>query len=340
MRLTVVTNLAALERVATPGVEVTIVAHRGGSLGQRLRGLWAQREADYAVINCSPNDLFHCCLFKVLTPFSRVKIVSLDTVLPIPRAETWQQSLTLFVKRQLFGRVHLFIEYFRDTQGYERYYGIPADKFRYVPFKINRYERVRQTPTSDEGYIFCGGNTRRDFQTLLQAVEGLPYTVKIVTMGEAVIQGHGSSLDERALPPNVAVVRHDGSDSFLDFIARARLVALPIKRGNISASGIGVYLASMALGKCVVISEGPAVNRVVPDGAAVIVPPEDAAALRAAIVRAYTDDAFRERVAAAGQAYALALGGEDRLCESVMRTLIEDCATRGDRATMRSEANS
>ena len=77
-----------------------------------------------------------------------------------------------------------------------------------------------------------------------------------------------------SLPPNVEVVRHDGSDSFLDHIAASRLVALPIKRENISASGIGVYLAAMALGKCVVISEGPAVNGVVPPGAALIVPPE------------------------------------------------------------------
>ncbi len=324
MTLTVVTNLHALERVDPPGVTLTVIRHQGGTFAGRLRAMWAHRDADYAVINCSPNDLFHYCLFKVLAPFSRIRIVSLDTVLPIPRADTWRQRLALFLKRRLFRRVHLFVEYFRDTAGYERYYGIPGAKFRYVPFKINRYERVLQTPTSDEGYIFCGGNTRRDFQTLLKAVDGLPYPVRIVTMGEAVIQGHGSSLDERTLPTNVQVVRHDGSDSFLDFIARARLVALPIKRGNISASGIGVYLASMALGKCVVISEGPAVNRVVPDGAALIVPPEDPAALRAALVRAYSDDAYRGIVAAAGRTYALSLGGEDRLCESVMNVLLTD----------------
>jgi len=329
MRLTVVTNLHALERITRPGVELTVVRHVGGGIGERLRRMWANRQADYAVINCSPNDLFYYCFFRVVAPFSRVKVVSLDTVLPIPRAGTWPERLALFVKRHLFRRVHLFIEYFRDTQGYERHYRIPGRKFRYVPFKINRYERVLQTPTSDEGYIFCGGNTRRDFQTLLTAVDGLPYKVRIVTMGEAVIQGHGSSLDERTLPANVEVVRHDGSDSFLDFIARARLVVLPIKRSNISASGIGVYLASMALGKCVIISAGPAVNRVVPDGAAVIVPPEDPAALRAAIVQAYADRPFREAVAAAGRAYALSLGGEDRLCGSVVDVLVADCASDG-----------
>jgi glycosyltransferase involved in cell wall biosynthesis len=211
-----------------------------------------------------------------------------------------------------------------DSAGYERHDRIPKHKFRYVPFKVNRYERVLATPTRDDGYVFCGGNTRRDFATLIAAARQLSCPFKIVTMREAVIGSHGSSLDERDLPPNIEVIRHDGSDSFLDFIAAARVVALPIKKANISASGIGVYLASMALGKCVVISEGPAVNGVVPDGAAVIVPAEDPAALRAAIDKAWSDEPFRARVAAAGQAYARQLGGEDRLCESVAQVLVAD----------------
>lgn len=322
----IVSNLDALRRARAHGAAVEVVPHQGGPLRQRIAGLWRARRCDYAVINCSPTDLFWYCLLKVVWPFSRVRIVSLDTVLPVPETDRWGRRLGLWVKRFLFRRVHLFIEYFKDTAGYEHHYGMARSKFRYVPFKVNRLERVTRTPVRDDGYVFCGGNTRRDFQTLLAAVTGLPYPVKIVTMQERIIHGHGSSLDERRLPPNVEVVRHDGGDSFLDFVAAARLVALPIKRANISASGIGVYLAAMALGKCVVISEGPAVNDVVPPGAAIIVPPEDPAALRAAIERAWLDDERRAHVAAAGQRYALALGGEDRLCQSVLDVLVADRA--------------
>jgi glycosyltransferase involved in cell wall biosynthesis len=278
------------------------------------------------VVNCSPGELFDLCLAKLMLPFSRGRIVSLDTVLPVPYADSLPARLKLGLKKVLFQQCHLFIEYFRQTEGYERHYGIPRDRFRYVPFKINRYERVINTPTRDDGYVFCGGNTRRDFQTLVEAVGHLPIPVKIVTMPDSVIAGHGSVLNEQHLPPNIEVIRHDGTDTFLDYIAAARLVALPIRRENISASGIGVYLASMALGKCVVISEGPAVNGVVPPGAAVIVPPEDPQALRAAIERMYADDEARRSVAAAGQAYALGLGGEERLCASVADVLIADCS--------------
>ena len=325
MRLTVVTNLRGLDRVVREGVAVRVVRHeRASGLKGHLLAFSRMFSADYIVVNCSPRDLFTYCLLKFIAPFSKARIVSMDSVLPVPRLDTVPQRLALWGKKRLFGRVHLFIEYFRETAGYERWYGMRRERFRYVPFKVNRYEKVLNTAVRDEGYIFCGGNTRRDFKTLIEAVRGLPYPVRVVTMQEWVIAGHGSSLDERSLPPNVKVVRHDGSDTFLDHIAGAKLAALPIKRENISASGIGVLLTAMALGKCVVISEGPVVNGVVPDGAAVVVPPEDPAALRRAIETMYTDDVARERVAAAGRAYALGLGGEERLCASVLDVLVAD----------------
>ena len=326
VQLTVYTNLGRLGAARQPGVELRVVGRPWGPLGllERLGEYRRALACDYTLINCSPGDLLAICLAKLLLPGSRARIVSLDTVLPVPRRATRADRLKLWLKRTLFRQVHLFIEYFKDTAGYERHYGIPGDRFRYVPFKINRYERVLSTPTSDGEYIFCGGNTRRDFATLLQAVGGLSCPVKIVTMAESVITGHGSSLDERQLPPNVEVVRHDGSDTFLEYIANARLVVLPIRRENISASGIGVYLASMALGKCVIISTGPAVNGVVPAGAALLVPPEDPPALRSAIERALVDDVLRTTTAAEGQRYALSLGGEDRLCASVLEVLAAD----------------
>lgn len=328
MRITIASNLAGLADVSREGVEIRFVPIPSGGVGglARARALVRVLACDYAVVNCSPRELFELCFLKLLLPFTRCRVVSLDTVLPVPRPVTTAQRTSLWAKRLLFRQPHLFVEYFRDTAGYEMHYGIARHRFRYVPFKVNRYEKVIRTPVRDDGYIFCGGNTRRDFRTLLEAVRDLPYPVRIVTMPESVIGQHGSSLDERHLPENVQVIRHDGSESFVDHIAAARLVVLPIQKENISASGIGVYLASMALGKCVVISDGPAVRGVLPEGAALVVPPEDPLVLRAAIVRAYSDDAFRETVAGAGRRYALDLGGEERLCASVLDLLINDSA--------------
>lgn len=324
--LSLLTNLARLSEVSSENLmlRVTPLSRAPKSLSENLRLFMELAKHDYVLINCSAPLLFHVALLNVLNPFSRCRVVSLDTVLPVPRLTSWTDRVSHWIKVCLFGRVHLFIEYFKDTRGYVLHYRMPAAKFRYVPFKINRYEKVLATPVRDDGYIFCGGNTRRDFATLCEAVRGTSYPVRIVTMSEHIIRGHGSSLEESSLPSNVTLVRHDGSDSFVDHIAAARLVVLPIKKQNISASGIGVYLAAMGLGKCVVISQGPAVDDIVPNGAAVIVPPEDPAALREAIKRVYEDAELRQRVAETGKRYARGLQGERRLYESVMGVLIDD----------------
>jgi hypothetical protein len=53
------------------------------------------------------------------------------------------------------------------------------------------------------------------------------------------------------------------------------------------------------------------------------VTPEDPDALRSAIQEAWENQKLRERVAAAGQRYALSLGGEKELLERVFRKALE-----------------
>ena len=68
---------------------------------------------------------------------------------------------------------------------------LPAQHFDYIPFKINRRDLVDTTVPTDAGYIFCGGKTRRDFDTFIAAVAPLPYPVKIVTTSNDDIAQHG-----------------------------------------------------------------------------------------------------------------------------------------------------
>ena len=78
----------------------------------------------------------------------------------------------------------------------------------------------------------------------------------------------------------------------------------------------------MALVKCVIITEGPATRGLLDDGQAIIVPPSDANALRAAIVAAREDTAYRSRVASAGQRYARAIGAHERLARDICREVV------------------
>jgi glycosyltransferase involved in cell wall biosynthesis len=115
-------------------------------------------------------------------------------------------------------------------------------------------------------------------------------------------------------PPNVVLESDDGSaDSWNRWIGRCRAVVLPIQPGMLSPSGIGTYLVAMALGKCVIMTSGPATIGLIDRGEAVLVPPRDVGALREAVDRVARDAGYRAEVALRGQQYALSLGGEERL---------------------------
>src|SRR5439155_10283581 len=143
--------------------------------------------------------------------------------------------------------------YFREVSAFERIFGLPRSKFYYIPFKVNAIDLIRSTPVTDEGYIFSGGRSRRDFATLFAAVKGLGYPVRIITSPERELNRNGSSLRGLAVPPNVEILQHDPSaEFFVRLMAAARLVVLPILPDSTTQAGIGVYLQAMAAHKCVI----------------------------------------------------------------------------------------
>lgn len=282
---------------------------------------------DYVLLNGSGSLIFKLALLKWLIPFNPVKLVVLDILLSSPASVRGRVKTSII--RLLLKKVDLMLLYYRDTRGLQDVYGIPASKFRYTPFKINKIELVREALTSDGGYIFCGGKTRRDFATLFEAVKDTDLRVRVVTTDNNDIRQHGSYLDMSAVPPNVEVVILDGSvEQFITHLAGSRLVVMPIIP-EICGAGIGVYIMSMALRKCVVITDIPGTSDTLPPDTAVIVPPNDPEALRVALSRAYHDEDYRSAFERAGYEYAWQLGGEDRLMHSVAQELYSDLVTAG-----------
>jgi len=100
---------------------------------------------------------------------------------------------------------------------------------------VNQYELVSRTETSDRGHIFSGGVSRRDFDSLFDAVRDLPYPVIVVTCSDDVLAAHGSSLNEAAVPSNVQIIRTDGGlRPFLDYMASSRLVVIPLRKDTVT----------------------------------------------------------------------------------------------------------
>jgi glycosyltransferase involved in cell wall biosynthesis len=226
------------------------------------------------------------------------------------------------IARWSLGRVARFLVYFRDATVFHQSLGIPAQKFHYIPFKINACGLILAATPRDEGYIFSGGRSRRDFATLFAAVGSLGYPVKLLTGAESDLAPHGSSLKGVQIPANVEVLTNDSSpEYFVQLLCGARIVVIPLLPDTRTQSGIGVYLQAMAARKCVIISSGLGVSDVLTEDQAIIVPAGDAAALREAIRQVWEDPELRERYADRAARYAQPLGGEDELRRSVLNAL-------------------
>lgn len=306
----VLSNVASFEAVGGHAIEnhcLPTSASRVNTL------LWLVREAvrayryDAIFLNCDVTQTLLLSLLLTILPFNRCKLISADLVLRVPK--TRGQAIRTFIKRLLLKRVDLFILFHKEFSAYTKWFGINPERVVYVPFKVNSLDLIRQQPTREGEYIFTGGVSLRDWETLAAAMRGLEIPLWIVTKDA---EAHRL---RQLFPSHVRWVQDDGStESWIQLMAGAKFVVLPIAPESAAASGISTYLSAMALRKCVIISDGPATRGILLDGQhALVVPPRDPEALRAAIRRVDQDEQLRRRLAEAGYAYAMSCGDTTRL---------------------------
>jgi glycosyltransferase involved in cell wall biosynthesis len=317
----VLSNFRGLERAAPAGVPVR---HEYLDDPPGLGGTWRLvrgcARADVVILNIDQQKLMLACLLRWVLPVLRFKLISVDLIMRPPK--TRPGRLKALVKKLLFSRVDLFILYFKNIEGYERFYGVRADRVAYVPFKVNGWEKVASRPRDAAGgdYVLCSGRTLRDIATFVEAMRHVTCPGVLLQQRRELLEAHGTEAWSGELPPNVRLVVDEGDslDAYIDFISGARLLVLPRYRGDIAPTGISTYLLAMALHKCVIISAGPGAEDVLTDQA-VIVPPEDAPRLAEQIELLWRDDQLRSEIASRGREYARSLGGEDRLLSDIVR---------------------
>ena len=314
MTFRVLSNLAGLRHPRIS--ELGALGSSGGTsraLWWGLRTAWRARTADAVLLNCAVSDTLALCGALRLVRAKCAVVVS-DPVMNPPHGRL--AGVRAMLKRWLFRRVDLFLVHQRDLAEYTRLYGITPERSRYIPFKVNLLDIIGTLRPEDGDYIFSCGVTNRDWVTLGQATRDLPWNV-VVSMPN----GHQlARMGAVAVPPrredfgSNATFVENGADprDWLALAAGARFVVLPVTRDAINPSGVSTYLSLMALGKCVVISDGPATREILTDEA-VITPAGDPRTLRTAIERVWTDDAYRNATAERGKAYARSLGSSERL---------------------------
>ncbi|MGH9677332.1 MAG: glycosyltransferase, partial [Candidatus Acidiferrum sp.] len=242
-----------------------------------------------------------------------------------------RQRILAWAKRRLLRRVDLMLLHQKDTAGMRECYGIDPARMRYIPYKVNSLRSVERMDIPEGEYVFSGGRSRRDYTTFCAAMAGLELPTLLLTPPDRENAFHETFLDRANAPTHVHVVHDDGSpESWLEAMARARIVVIPVLPNSISPSGVGTYLLAMALGKCVIMTESPATRDVLEhEKHAILVPMANAEALREAVRRAWHDDAYRRRIAATGQAYALSLGGVENLQRNIAQMVLGFLQSQG-----------
>lgn len=277
------------------------------------------REGDALVVDTSSRLLATCGAAALLEPRRRWRLVALDTVLRAPGG--LPSRLAAQGKGFLFRRADLFILYFRDTTGYRRYYGIPEERVRFVPFKVNSWEAlpaIAASPLPERDCILCAGRSNRDVGVFLEAARAAGVPSVLLHQDPETLRRHGTRLSLSAVPPNLRIEQDSGGrESWIAWVRRAKALVIPVLPGTISPSGISTYLDAMALGTPVIISAGPAVHGMVKDEA-LVVPAGDATALAEAMRRIWNDAALRRGLSERGSAHAKGHGGSARLHRDIL----------------------
>ncbi len=180
----------------------------------------------------------------------------------------------------------------REKEIFPRTWKVESRRVRFTPWPYTIDESELSRPISNTGGVFSGGDSLRDYRSLLQICGALPTPVTVATRLQPP---RGFS------PPGNLTLGPVAHDRFMECMRRATVVVVPIQGGLERSAGQQTYLNAMALGKPVVVTDALGVTDYVEDGrTGLIVPPGDAAALRRAL-EWVLDEANREAVQTMGE---------------------------------------
>ena len=187
-----------------------------------------------------------------------------------------------------------------DWQGetFARQAGLERERWRTIPLGVDeRWFRAQPQPSADPVVLTVGKDEARDFATFAEAVDGLEARVELAV--------YPRNLEGVRLPTN-ARARVVGPRELRDLYAESACVVVP-QRGpeypyGSEGGGLTALLEAMASARAVVATSRPVVDEYVEhERTALVVPPEDPDALRAAIERVLDDRDLAARLGAAAR---------------------------------------
>jgi glycosyltransferase involved in cell wall biosynthesis len=166
---------------------------------------------------------------------------------------------------------------------------IPEERIEVVPFGVDTeyYSAAAvRGPAGGGGVIAVGGDSRRDYATLLAAARLADMPVTLVCYPRNI-----AGLD---VPPQVTVRSGVYHDEYRKLLRCADLVVTPTV-APAYPSGQSVVLEAMSMGRATLTTDSPAMRDYVTDGVdGVLVPPRDPAALAQLMTALMTDTGRRQ----------------------------------------------
>jgi glycosyltransferase involved in cell wall biosynthesis len=214
----------------------------------------------------------------------------------------------------------------------ERRWEIPGRRVLFTPFMVDSDffapERAEARDTTPQ--ICAVGLERRDYPTLLRAVEGLP--AKVVIAAASPWSKRSDSTQGQAIPENVEVRRFTQHE-LRQLYADSRFLVMPLENVEFQA-GVTAILEAMSMERAVLCSRTPGQTDVIVDGeTGRYVPAGDPAALRAALEQMLANPGETERMGKAGRRLILQSMSLDRYTERLAGFVREAIAEAEDGAS-------
>ena len=249
----------------------------------------------------------HVMIVHVLSVAKKTRLLRVLRLVPV---------IDKFVVYSSAQRDHLVVEL-----------GARADQVVVTTFMVDPVFFAPEAVTAERRRMICtAGLERRDYPTLMRAVEGLD--VDVVIAAASPWSKWADSSADRPPPANVEICRL-GFVDLRRLYAESAFVVMPLVDVDFQA-GITTILEAMAMERAVVCTRTAGQTDTIVDGeTGIYVPPGDVEALRSAIVDLLDDPARAQRLGTAARRWVLEHAGVETYAARLGMTISASRAGSG-----------
>jgi glycosyltransferase involved in cell wall biosynthesis len=279
MSLKILTNHWGQSASPTWRTVTTYLPPNGNDLFSTLKlafRLYSKRKNyDCVVLGAGRSDMIFALMQSIL-PFRKVPTVMIDCLWGI-NPNIIRHSISKLIYRIINISVNIFVVWAKhEINAFSEVFNLPKEKFVFIPYHTT-IEVFNNLEVVEGDYIFSGGNSDRDYVTLIEAVRGLP--VKLVIA--STISNICSNI---SIPTNVTIKSYSNQE-YINKMAGCRINVVALSRGRLRSAGQQTFLNSMLLGKPTIVTDDRGPSGYIENGVdGLLVPACNPIALREAIM--------------------------------------------------------